>query len=42
MANDDIISKYPVINSDWELHKNPDDVGIKELWGISLGSELVS
>ena len=42
MANDDVYSKYPVINGDWELHKNPDDVGIKELWGVSLGSEMMA
>ena len=36
MANDDVYSKYPVVNNDWEFHKNPDDIKIPELWGTSL------
>jgi len=42
MEREHVFSKYPVINSDWELHKNTDDVGIKELWGVSLGSEMMA
>lgn len=39
---DDVFSKYPVVNGDWELHKNPDDIKIPELWGTSLGSEMMA
>ena len=39
---DDVFSKYPVVNSDWELHKNPDDIKIPELWGKSLGSSMMA
>ena len=39
---DDVFSKYPVVNGDWELHKNPDDIKIPELWGTSLGSDMMS
>ena len=42
MANDDVYSKYPVVNNDWEFHKNPDDIKIPELWGTSLGSEMMA
>jgi len=42
MEREHVFSKYPVINSDWELHKNTDDVGIKELWGVSLGREMMA
>ena len=42
MENIEVYTKYPVINNDWVLHKNPDDVGIEQLWGRSLGSEMMS
>ena len=42
MENIEVFTKYPVINNDWVLHKNPDDVGIEQLWGRSLGSEMMS
>jgi hypothetical protein len=42
METESVFSKYSIINDDWELHKNPDDVGIKELWGVSLGSEMMA
>ena len=40
--DNDVFSKYVVVNSKWELHKNSDDVKIRELWGISLGSEMMA
>lgn len=42
MANIEVFTKYPVINNDWELHKNPDDIKIPELWGRSLGSDMMA
>ena len=40
--DNDVFNKYPVVNGDWVLHKNRDDVGIKELWGTSLGSNMMA
>lgn len=42
MANIEVFTKYPVINNDWVLHKNPDDIKIPELWGRSLGSDMMA
>ena len=42
METDNVFSKYPVINDDWELHKGVDDSGVKQLWGVSLSSEMIS
>ena len=39
---DDVFSKYPVVNGDWELRRSMSDVGIRELWGTSLGSEMMA
>ena len=42
METDNVFSKYPVINRDWKLHKGVDDSGVKQLWGTSLGSDMMS
>ena len=42
MENIEVFTKYQVINNDWVLHKNPDDIKRPELWGRSLGSEMMS
>lgn len=42
MENIEVYTKYPVINNDWVLHKNPDDIKIPELWGRSLGSDMMA
>ena len=42
MEREYVFSKYSIINTDWELHKNPDDIKIPELWGVSLGSEMMA
>jgi len=40
--DDDVFSKYVVVNGDWELRRCVSDVGIRELWGMSLGSEMMA
>lgn len=42
METESVFTKYPVINNDWKLHKNPDDIKIPELWGRSLGSDMMA
>ena len=42
MEREYVFDKYEVTNGDWELHKNPDDIKIPELWGVSLGSEMMA
>ena len=40
--SDDVFSKYVVVNGDWKLRRCKSDVGIRELWGMSLGSEMMA
>ena len=42
METESVFSKYSIINDDWELHKGVDDSGVKQLWGVSLGSEMMA
>jgi hypothetical protein len=39
---DDVFSKHPVVNGDWKLRRSMSDVGIRGLWGTSLGSEMMA
>jgi len=41
METESVFTKYPVINTDWELYKCPEG-DTRKLWGVSLGSEMMA